>query len=59
MKNLQNFGVQELNIEEKKVVSGGDFGMTLLGALLAYAIIDAVENPSDFWDGVAYHTSHK
>ncbi len=53
MKNLENYGVLELNAKEIKETDGGFWG-TLVGALLAYAIIDAVENQDDFWDGVEY-----
>lgn len=51
--DLKQIGVQELSTVEVRETDGGFFE-TLLGALLAYAIIDAVENPGDFWDGLAY-----
>jgi len=53
MKKLENYGVQTLNTKEIREIERGFLG-TLVGALLAYAIIDAVENPDDFWDGVEY-----
>ncbi|MDA9317103.1 hypothetical protein N9Q58_04225 [Polaribacter sp.] len=54
MKNLENFGVQELSIKEQKEVDGGFFGY-LIGAgiaLVAMGIHDAIDYPGAFLDGV-------
>lgn len=56
MKNLQNFGVQELNAKETREIEGGIFGLDDLAALgIGLTIAAAVEIMGDwehFKDGL-------
>jgi hypothetical protein len=38
MKNLQSFGVQEMDVQDRKNINGGDFGISLVIALVALCI---------------------
>ena len=53
MKNLQNYGVQEMNAEEMENINGGGFGWGI--ALLMYLAYETVTNPvssgKSFLDG--------
>lgn len=57
MKNLQNFGVQELNTQEIKETEGGIFGIDDLAALaIGLTLVAATEIIGDwehFKDGLA------
>ena len=48
MKNLENFGVQELNTEEIKNTNGGL--MELLKGLLLGLVLEIAANPSSHWE---------
>ncbi len=55
MKNLSNFGIQNLDIEEMKRTDGGFFIEVAIGltvAVGAYLIVSAIEYPKDFSDGL-------
>jgi hypothetical protein len=52
MKNLQNYGVQEMNAEEVNETTGGDFGLTLLGALVVAAAVEVMGDWEHFKDGL-------
>lgn len=43
MKNLQNFGVQELSLQEQKEVDGGGF-FTFLAIMAVGALVFAIGN---------------
>ncbi len=51
MKNLENYGVQEMDIGECKEVDGG-FILAAFATMYAYnAVIAAIENPQGVLDG--------
>ena len=52
MKNLESFGVQELSLKEINETTGGDFGLTLLGALLVAAAVEVMGDWNHFKDGL-------
>ncbi|WP_081643192.1 class IIb bacteriocin, lactobin A/cerein 7B family [Sphingobacterium paucimobilis] len=47
---LNDLDVQELDSQEMKMVDGGIWP-TVLGGLLLYGIVSAIENPKEFRDG--------
>ena len=51
MKNLENYGVQEMNAREIKETDGGDFG---LGIAIAGALIYLYNEGGDFVEGYNY-----
>ncbi len=53
MKNLENFGVQDLNFQETQKIEGGFWQYVVGGmvALTAMGIHDSIDHPGAFWDG--------
>ena len=53
MKNLNEFGVQEMNIEELKVADGGSIGLAIgiAGLCLAVLCVDWDQAADDFSRG--------
>lgn len=53
MKNLENYGVQEMSAKEVNETTGGDFGLTLLGCLIVAVAVEVMDDWGNFKAGLS------
>ena len=53
MKNLENYGVQEMSAKEVNETTGGDFGLTLLGCLIVAVAVEVMGDWENFKAGLS------
>jgi len=54
MKNLESFGVQEMNTKDTQQTHGGIWGYVAAAALAltVMGIHDSIDHPDAFWEGL-------